>query len=223
MSSSIFVRLSFAVFACALVACGSAPSEDAFNGGPSDASSGGDSANVDGSNDDTTSDDTSVADDTSPGIDTEPPPFDTIGGCPTGSTDPGGDCPSQCTGGCAGDLCRIACSTPNACDGETIECPSGKKCVVQCNGLSSCANTTVRCADSAPCALQCGAVSSCANVAFNCPRNAGCELACSATSSCSNLNVVCSDGACIAGCAGFPTGPVHVECGASCACDNKCI
>src|SRR5438067_2395077 len=59
-------------------------------------------------------------------------------------------------------------------------------------------------------------------VAFNCPRNAGCDLSCTATSSCSNVNVVCSDGACGAGCPGFASGPVHVECGASCACDDKC-
>lgn len=220
ISFSIVASLGVTAMTAIVVGCGDAPSSDAFvlvtDAATNDDASSGD-ARVDGAIDASLD----VVDTALPPVDTTPPPFDVVGGCPGGSTREG-DCPSVCTGGCTGDLCRILCNTINACSATTIACPPERKCVVQCVGLDACSGSTVKCADSAPCAVQCGGTSSCRTLTVDCPPSAGCDLSCGATSACGNAILHCSDGSCLAECSGFPVGPVHVSCGASCACTNKC-
>lgn len=110
---------------------------------------------------------------------------------------PGGNCPSECTGGCsANDTCTIECGSHD-CDGETLTCPPGFDCRVTCNGTSACQGALVLCPSDYVCGVTCS----------------------SGDGACSLLEVVCADGPCRVNCPGDACdASTQISCGTN-ACE----
>lgn len=126
---------------------------------------------------------------TGPGTDDGPPPAcDPV---PPGM----GECPAECTGGCDGGTCTIACGS-NECNGGVV-CPDGWPCVVSCTGDNSCNNSTITCGDS------------------------GCEITCSGINACLATAITCGPQACSVMCSGPAGSPSAFDC-AACSCMNGC-
>lgn len=105
-----------------------------------------------------------------------------------------GACPPECTGGCEGGTCTIACGM-NQCNAGVV-CPDGWPCVVDCSGDNSCNNTTIQCGDS------------------------GCEIECAGINACLATTLTCGPQACSATCSG-PAGMLsNFDC-AACSCVNN--
>lgn len=144
-----------------------------------------------------------------------PPPETT---CPAYTAPAAGACPPACTGGCAGGVCTIDCSTTSACQVATRQCPDGMECSILCAGVSACQGSTLRCPNDAACTVACTNTSTCQGAAIVCPPSAPCDVQCSGSSSCQSGDVICGAGPCHASCTGSASGLDRVECGASCSC-----
>jgi hypothetical protein len=141
-------------------------------------------------------------------------------GCPKGSTTVPGDCPAACTGGCEGDVCKIACGL-NACGNTKIQCPPSMRCRVECSGITSCGNSEVRCPENAPCEVVCSGTSACGGIKVTCPKTGGsCGLGCTGTSSCGMGEIDCGAGACLAQCSGLGA-TAKQSCNSACACKKE--
>jgi len=117
-----------------------------------------------------------------------------------------GSCPSACTGGCAGGICTIACSSGTfACSGGVAPtCPSGMPCRVLCDGPSACQPASITCPTDAPCEVDCVGETSCGQASVQCPASASapCSIECTAQSACQETTFRCGGGPCTINCNG---------------------
>lgn len=157
-------------------------------------------------------------------VDSGVPPVDAAGGSSGGTTGPDAEpscfseapavvllCPSQCNGGCAGDVCRITCANKQECKEATLRCPDGMPCLVTCSGEQACEKAKVGCPALHRCDVTCGPEQGCKELAMQCGAGP-CTLACDGKESCEASEVRCGLGPCSA--------PQYsrLHCGESCAC-----
>ena len=139
-----------------------------------------------------------------------------------------GPCPTVCTNGCAGGVCRLDCSKGCACPpglkcqvdckGDTcsgkIDCTRGKSCIINCEQRAC--TDSIDCG-AAACTISCSQDSCGGSILCG---SGGCKLTCS-DHSCQNLilcevgrcDILCSNHSCIG----------SVECSAACACGLTCF
>lgn len=142
------------------------------------------------------------------------------GGCGVSPPPPGGTCPAICNGGCNGNICHIECSSAQACQGNTIDCPSLFACELTCNEVQSCRNATLNCPDEYACTVICEGLQACESLRVNCSQNGVCALDCNqATEVCLDAHLECGDQKCTATCA-TPNDQPNVDCNQSCDCTN---
>lgn len=131
-------------------------------------------------------------------------------------------CPPECTGGCPGNVCVIACNQISACQQTALICPNGMPCRIECGGESACGATSISCPAVGACELVCNNTSACQQATFQCASEGACSMTCNGTSTCQNSDVRCGGGSCTAHCAGLSSGGVRVDCAASCRCTSSC-
>ncbi|MBI4705417.1 MAG: hypothetical protein HY744_30305 [Deltaproteobacteria bacterium] len=130
---------------------------------------------------------------------------------------PGGACPGECTGGCAGSLCIIDCT--GDCSQSTIACPPSFACEVRCSGKQSCKEASIECPAHYSCRVKCDAadVQCCQQAVVHCPQTGTCQLECGAgLQACDQSALVCGENTCSASCQD-PEKPM-VQCGSACSC-----
>ena len=133
--------------------------------------------------------------------------------CPSVATAPGGECPTECTGGCMSTTCVIECDAESECADTALNCPA------RCGGKDSCRTTTINCPASYSCTTSCdGADRSCDELQVNCGDAGSCDLRCGAGEACKDAQLYCGATACIASCQGGKT--PTVDCGNSCGCTS---
>ncbi len=145
------------------------------------------------------------------------------GACGPGQDDPTSACPAECTGGCLGGWCHIAC-TGTTCDDKTIQCPSNFKCEVEC-GASSCDKARVVCPQLSDCEVNCGGGGACPDIKVACPAKAPCGLLCGGGGSCLRSQIICGAAACMMQCGGGASGSDYKQdhCDVSCGCTSNCL
>lgn len=130
---------------------------------------------------------------------------------------PGGACPTECTGGCAGRMCFFDCNAAGSCTGQTLTCPDGFACEVQCGGATSCDDAVVECPALYACSVVC--TGDCKAATVQCSAGGLCSLDCGGGQQCQGTSLDCGGNRCTATCAGgaFPA----VACnGNTCGCDT---
>lgn len=133
--------------------------------------------------------------------------------CGSAPTPPGGACPSECNGGCDGDVCVIDCAAGSC--AATITCPPGFACEVRCTSMQACRDATIQCPDTYACQVVCDGVMGCRDSTLAC-ADGPCDVDCG--SGCTGMEVSCGPNACTASCsaAAMPT----LDCAASCMCEG---
>jgi hypothetical protein len=133
--------------------------------------------------------------------------------CPAPTDPPGGACPAECSGGCAGAICTIDCDG-GGCPDAMSACPAGFDCVAQCNSNGECNGLTLTCPAAASCTLVCNGNNGCMGATLVC-ADGPCEMVCGGNpSTCDGAVLQCGSGRCT--CSGNKA--VDVQCGASCGC-----
>lgn len=115
---------------------------------------------------------------------------------------PVGVCPSVCNGGCAGDVCVIACGSTQ-CVGKVLTCPAGMPCQINCNGSEACDEAKAACPGGGyDCKVTCNGFESCEALDLQCLDGA-CSISCGTdTTSCKDTVMKCGTGKCTASCMG---------------------
>lgn len=149
-----------------------------------------------------------------------------LGGRPDRCLDPeqpagGGQCPSQCNGGCDDGTCHVDCLEDGDCQGDVVLCPAGWPCAIYCAGEHSCSGnaTFIDCGDN-DCVVECEGNSSCQQAQVVCGDGA-CVLECIGVASCQFGSIACGAGPCEAACEDADT-PLNVSCGDACDCTDTC-
>ncbi|MBL9023868.1 MAG: hypothetical protein JNL21_16860 [Myxococcales bacterium] len=131
---------------------------------------------------------------------------------------PGGNCPSECTGGCdANNTCTIECGNIG-CDGETVTCPPGFDCQVSCAGSHACEGAIILCPETHECGVSCSSGNGTCDLLEVVCSNGPCQISCPNGACDSTAKLTCGTNACSAISSGgsAPT----VVCGASCDCQG---
>jgi hypothetical protein len=125
-------------------------------------------------------------------------------------------CPSECTGGCADQVCLILCDQEQSCN-FPMTCPPGMDCQVTCTGGGSC-RVQLTCDDSYQCSVTCTGDQACRGLTVSCGSVGRCGMVCGThAETCQGADLICGGGECEAQC--FPpAAQPTVECGSSCSC-----
>lgn len=153
------------------------------------------------------------------------PSLETVGGgggttptgCPAVPDPPGGNCPAECTRGCTGTTCLIACLSDQECADQTIVCPADFDCVLACQGQRSCEGATLQCQDDYTCSVSCEEDRACVSLTVEC-GSGPCDITCGDFSlACSGATLQCGPQRCTATCDGSDR--PAVQCGSTCQCE----
>ena len=131
-------------------------------------------------------------------------------------------CPSECTGGCAGGVCSIACDNANACKADNIVCPPGLDCAVECMGKHACQDAAIDCPPDHACDLLCSNPTgdhACERATVTC-TNGPCSVVCSGNEPCKATEVNCGTNACNVSCVDQSADLPTVTCGNACSCEH---
>ncbi len=100
-------------------------------------------------------------------------------------------CPPTCTGGCAGGVCRIACSESAACRDQVVHCPENQPCSIECTGAASCQESYISCAPNQACEIECTGVGSCEAATIISPAPDLARARCIDGGNCPNISYIC--------------------------------
>jgi len=143
---------------------------------------------------------------------------DVCSSCGIDPTPSGGECPSECSGGCLeGNTCIINCD--QGCSGTLMSCPAGFSCRIECTSTNACSDATISCPDDYMCEILCDGDNSCSSAVINCSAEGLCNLSCRG-SSCQNTLLNCGNDACTATCSQTVFNP-NVICGNTCNCNTS--
>ena len=102
-------------------------------------------------------------------------------------------CPPECTGGCADNICHIACDELGACTSwDPVVCATGMPCDIDCSGAGACGDQYLACPIGQPCNVRCTGVGSCIDSLLYSHNASKAEVTCTAGENCPNISYACT-------------------------------